>query len=821
MSIAELSVMFAGDATVNVSFEGTESGAQRFASPITKKDQADIRWYVETYGAASLADPDDHEAKRIEARLPEIGKSLFQAVFSTMEAYQLYLTFRNASVSQRVLSISSQDAVIHSLPWELLRDSSSNGTFLFREKPHISLRRRIPGATGGRAAFALEPREKLHLLFVVSRPSDAGFIDPRADPQAVLDALDEHAPGRVTCEFLRPATLNALVKRLDDSSKPAVDILHFDGHGAFFRISEEDRDRIPGLDSRTFDSILLRDRQSRGAASPATAVGSGFLLFEKEDEKGRGKKHLVSAEELGENLFRSQVGLVVLSACQTASLEEEGDPMASVAGRLTSTGIPAILAMTHSVLVATTKSLFGEFYGSLANGREIATALDDARTFLANNREKYEVQREGKRRMLELQDWFVPTLFQVGTDSALLTKSQIQPSAEPVRHNLRPRHESGFFGRRRELWDIECWFAGPTRRISITGFGGQGKTELALEAGRWLLRAGMFRQAVFVDYAGVQSKDALSYAVSTISVVLEETIQNADAVTAALRKTATLVILNNLETVEQAALKELLSAASLWSQAGGSRVLLTSRSPETGHADYAVQGTFKHRRIQLEGLGSAANPEDALDWFLRLSLLPSAEEAECFPPDLKSKEGRDDLIRLFDRVQFHPLSICVLAQQLRTRTAKELEGRLEHLLSPGATSLIADEGTPPSLIASLQLSLERLTEDERHAVRRLGVFQGGAFEESLLSITELGDNLWRRLRQRLEAAALIEAESVPGVGSPFLRFHPTLAPLPRRSGRLTTSWPTSPGNNRNQNAQWNIFALPAKRSVNLPEPLMR
>ena len=47
-------------------------------------------------------------------------------------------------------------------------------------------------------------------------------------------ALEEHAPGRVTYEFLRPATLNALVER-DDKSKPPVDILHFDGHGALRR----------------------------------------------------------------------------------------------------------------------------------------------------------------------------------------------------------------------------------------------------------------------------------------------------------------------------------------------------------------------------------------------------------------------------------------------------------------------------------------------------------------------------------------------------------------------------------------------------------
>ena len=157
------------------------------------------------------------------------------------------------------------------------------------------------------------------------------------------------------------------------------------------------------------------------------------------------------------------------------------------------------------------------------------------------------------------------------------------------------------------------------------------------------------------------------------------------------------------------------------------------------------------------------------------------------------------------------------------------------------------EGTPRTLIASLQLSLERLSERERHAVRRLGVFQGGAFEDDLLAITELGDsgerlqlqsllaawdngdpravlrlmgkeipdnveipaellarltgnpeflkrierlrtelagmpapateNVWPGLRRQLETSALIEAENILGIGAPFLRFHPTLAPM--------------------------------------------
>ncbi|HPM82263.1 MAG TPA: tetratricopeptide repeat protein [Candidatus Anammoximicrobium sp.] len=710
-----------------------------------------------------------------------------------------------------MLTISAQDAGILALPWELLHDPK--GVFLFREKPHISIRRKISGATKGRAPFVVKAKDRLHLLFVVSRPTDAGFIDPRADPQAVLDALEKHAPGRVTWEFLRPATLNALVERLDDDTKgkPSVDILHFDGHGVFAQVSEEDAEKDPGLFGKSILSEIQRERQVRGDDAVGKPVGIGLLVFERED----GSKHLIPAEDLAENLYRSQVGLVVLSACQTAALDAQGDPMASMAGRLTSTGIPAILAMTHAVLVPTTRMLFGKFYESLARGRGIATALDDARTYLANNPAKYEVRRGDRRQMLELDDWFLPALFHGGADSPLLTRGVGFQPAEPragrleayptTKHNLRPTHEAGFFGRRHELWDVACWFAAEeTRRISITGFGGQGKTELALEAGRWLVRTGRFAQAVIVDYSRVQAEDARSVAVSTISSVLQRSLIDADAATEALREIPTLVILDNLEAVSADAarrgspdpaaarsadrpdpLQELLTAAVAWSCAGESRVLLTSRIPDFGHPDYRIEGTRIHRRIALEGLGSAAYPEDALDWFGELSKLPP--DPSVPPPT------RDALIELFDRVKFHPLSICVLAQQLKTRTAKKLGKRLEQILSEAATSGIAVEGTPRSLIASLQLSLERLSERERHAVRRLGVFQGGAMEPDLLAITESGVSfqlaesadrkleayatIWPGLRRQLESAALIEAENIPGVGPPFLRFHPTLAPM--------------------------------------------
>ncbi len=774
MPATELVLRFPGPDQVSVAYDGTDSGQFAFTNPVADKDRSDIRWYVETYGAHSLADPDDAEARRIQARLPEIGKKLFGAVFSSMDALQPFLDFRKNEAEHRVLTIDTQSAAILSLPWELLHDPT--GIFLFKEDPHISVRRRISGATGGRAPFAIRPKRQLHLLFVVSRPTDAGFIDPRTDPRAVLDALEQHAPGRVTWEVLRPPTIDTLAERLKDRNQTPVDILHFDGHGVFTQVSEQDAERDPHRFGKSIHSEIQRERLARGAPEAKAPTGIGFLLFEKEDGSG----HLISAQDLAENLFRARVGLVVLSACQTAALDREGDPMASVAGRLTSTGIPAILAMTHSVLAVTTKALFGRFYRSLAQGKGIAEALDDARAWLANNPEKFEVRRGDRRRMLKLHDWFLPALFHAGADTPLLTgdaETELQTGIQapgPV-HNLRPAHESGFFGRRRELWNIERWLAAPgasgTRRLSITGFGGQGKTELAQEAGRWLLRTGLFERAVFVDFSQVQSDDPLSVAVSTIGAVLGETLADAAAAGRALGTAPTLLILDNLETVPPQGLTELLDAAAHWSGQGQTRLLLTSRTPDFNHPQYAIQGTRLHRRIALDGLGSAAYPDDALDWFAALVSLPGADEDLEIPPP-----NREELIDLFDRVAFHPLSIAVLAQQLRTRTARQLGERLTALLDDQSVSGMASPGTPASLIASVRLSLDRLTETQRASLGRLGVFQGGAFEDDLLAITELGDP-WPGLRQQLESAALIEAERIPGVIPPFLRFHPTLAPL--------------------------------------------
>jgi hypothetical protein len=212
----------------------------------------------------------------------------------------------------------------------------------------------------------------------------------------------------------------------------------------------------------------------------------------------------------------------------------------------------------------------------------------------------------------------------------LLTESAPPaPSVQPLT-DVPARPEAGFYGRRRELWDIERWFVGGTRRITITGFGGQGKTALAQEAGRWLTRSGLFQAAVFVDYARVQALDAAAVAVSQIGATLGESLLDVAAARAALARTPTLLILDNLEALAPEPLAQLLDAAVGWSEADGSRLLCTTRRPDFNHPAYRGEGTLIHRRIQLTGLGGRAAPDDALEWFARLTRLPPPPTA--IPP---------------------------------------------------------------------------------------------------------------------------------------------------------------------------------------------
>lgn len=713
MSLIELNIRFPDKDQVIVKFNQEDSQALAFKSPMTKNKKAleDLRWYIEVYAAEYTGEPDDEEAKRIEANLNTLSEALFQSIFTTDAALALFHKFQQQH-TDRLLTIQTDVPEILALPWELLRQPQ--GTFLFDQQPRISIRRHCVKSHS--PIFTLQAKPKLRLLFIVSRPNDASFLDPRLDPQAVLDALTENDISQIEVEFLRPATLRRLVERLENKDLPPVDIVHFDGHGVY-------------------DETMQL----------------GYLLFET---KGAG--HFVPSAQLAELLVPHHIALVVLSACQSATIGHE--PLGSVAAGLTDKGVPTVLAMVYSVLVQTTRQLFAHFYQQLATGQGIGAALDSARQALANKNQRGTRRRGEGEFELTLQDWFVPVLYSTGQNDVLLQSNVPKIAKAALCHDLPALQAAGFFGRSRELWQIERRFVQGVERITITGFGGQGKTYLAIEAAHWLLQTDLFDAVCFVDFSRYQGLDALRYALNALGVLLDTTLLDENAVPPLLQTRRLLWVWNNLEGLAAETLDELLTVAVQWS--AQCRFLFTTRQHRFAHAGYA-EGNPKHGYVDLSGL---AEP-DALTYFNRLW--------QSSPLPERPYPARYELIVLFSKVAFHPLSIGLLAQQLKTRTIEELGERLEVLL------LCEPEGSEDkSLLASLKLSLERLNLEERELIKRLGVFQGGAMEETILKTTEINKTEWVILRPVLESAGLIQVEDLNhlGIKYPYLKFHPTLAP---------------------------------------------
>ena len=162
------------------------------------------------------------------------------------------------------------------------------------------------------------------------------------------------------------------------------------------------------------------------------------------------------------------------------------------------------------------------------------------------------------------------------------------------------------------------------------------------------------------------------------------------------------------------------------------------------------------------------------------------------PAPVVPQPKRDELVDLFDKVKFHPLSIRVLAQQLKTRRPVELGPRLEHLIAARKTSAssAATDTTLPELVASLQFSLDQLDETTRQVLPRLGVFQGGAMDSlSCLKSQRYAKMSGLRSGSNWRPRPSLRRRQFQALNRPFLRFHPNArsyalgATQQRRAGR--------------------------------------
>ena len=355
-----------------------------FTPFLSEDDFENLRWYLEDYmdlpdGGAVV------RAQGVEKQIKEWGHRLHDGVFGPPENAYALKTLMDAP-EPRKLTIATKESALLRLPWELMRD------------PAGSLAQRLAVRRQLETPESLVPRETklpLRMLYIVSRPADTGFIDPRLTTRALLTALDP-LQGNVRLDFCRPPTLPRMVEMLREaqSAKEPYDLVHFDGHGTF----------LPEI------------RQL------------GALCFEKPDDgTGESKTDLVRADRLGDLLAQHKIPLVVLEACRSATVGKAA-VFRSVAPRLIQAGVASVLSMSHAVHVEAARLLLDRFYRELATGATIGHAVAQARGALVATPFRW-IEFGPNGRTIALEDWFLPHLYQRGLDEPLLPDCRRESAA--------------------------------------------------------------------------------------------------------------------------------------------------------------------------------------------------------------------------------------------------------------------------------------------------------------------------------------------------------------------------------------------------------
>jgi hypothetical protein len=367
--------------------------------------QSALAWYLEDY----LEFPKYEFQKRAEAiqsALRTWGQTCFDALFQGRAAWGWYLDARNERLENLQLVITSDDPHILSWPWEALH-SRDDGGYL-AQRCHIA--RQLPGLLALPNPKERPPQDQINILYIVARPTDEQYISYNALARPLVDFVRaENLPVQV--DVLRPPTFDTLRAFLH--ARPShYHILHFDGHGA--------------------------------------AQPQGTLVFEKED----GSAALITSTELRQTLAEYNIPLFILNACQSAAMDARGgDPFASVAASLLQANVRGVVAMSHSLYAEAARQFVPEFYRSLLMGANPGEALraGRAKMFLHPERPCYAGE-------VPLQDWIVPIHYlrpgaQDGLVPTLAPNEELPPSNLPG--NLPREGDYGFFGRDRELLDLE------------------------------------------------------------------------------------------------------------------------------------------------------------------------------------------------------------------------------------------------------------------------------------------------------------------------------------------------------------------------------
>ncbi|HSF80276.1 MAG TPA: tetratricopeptide repeat protein [Anaerolineales bacterium] len=281
-------------------------------------------------------------------------------------------------------------------------------------------------------------------------------------------------------------------------------------------------------------------------------------------------------------------------------------------------------------------------------------------------------------------------------------------------HTNLPTMLTSFIGREREIEDVRQ-LLNKTRLLTISGFGGTGKTRLALEVAKGLLNE--FTDGIwFVDLAPLPNAALVTqHVMKTLGFREEECCSPLQTLLDSLRQKDMLLILDNCEHLLQG-VAEFVEASLRGTQR--LRILATSREPlgvagETlwtipSLSTPRISGPLQHRELlKFESTQLFLERATAVNTAFTLS-----------------EHNASAIAQICARLDGIPLAIELAAARIRALSAEEIAARLDDRfrLLVGNRTAVARQKTLKNLI---DWSHDLLPDKECILLRRLPVFSGG------------------------------------------------------------------------------------------------
>jgi hypothetical protein len=320
---------------------------------------------------------------------------------------------------------------LHAIPWEYILLNQGGGEATQMDflglQPDISIVRHQAATLPTQEILAPSPAR---VVMAFASPASLPPLNIDEEQKTIAQALEDNPNIQPT--FISAVTLDSLRAALNPAH-----LFHFAGHGDF---------------------------EIKAMPQPGMEEGEGTLFF----DNGAGDGAPLNAGKLAVQLRQAGVRVAVLTACQSGR-RDHVNLWSSMAAALLRAEFGAVVGMQYPISDESAIAFVREFYKALAAGQTIDEAVTRGRIAISSS---------------DVRGWGTPVLYLQSARGEVFPPPQavpIPPTAPPPHPPIIPYPRSDIFvGREEEMGKLRDAL-NQSRIAIISGMGGIGKTQLAVE----------------------------------------------------------------------------------------------------------------------------------------------------------------------------------------------------------------------------------------------------------------------------------------------------------------------------------------------------